>query len=50
VLAGWTPEEDTLPQRFLDTPLPGDPAAALTSDRLQELVAEYRRQRGWTVS
>ena len=50
VLAGWTPEEDTLPQRFLDTPLPGDPAAALTSDRLQELVTEYRRQRGWTVS
>jgi len=50
VLAGWTPEEDTLPQRFLDTPLRGDPAAALTSDRLQELVTEYRRQRGWTVS
>ena len=50
VLAGWTPAEDTLPQRFLDTPLPGDPAAALTSDRLQELVTEYRRQRGWTVS
>ena len=49
VLAGWTPEEDTLPQRFLDTPLPGDPAAALTSDRLQELVTEYHRQRGWST-
>jgi aldehyde:ferredoxin oxidoreductase len=47
VLAGWTPEEDTLPDRFLDSPLPGDPAAVLTSERLQELVAEYHRQRGW---
>src|SRR6185436_1069910 len=30
LLAGWTPEEDTLPERFLDAPLPGDPAAVLT--------------------
>jgi aldehyde:ferredoxin oxidoreductase len=48
VLAGWTPDEDTLPERFLSTPLPGDPAAALTSEALQALVAEYHRQRGWT--
>jgi aldehyde:ferredoxin oxidoreductase len=47
LLAGWTPEEDTLPGRFLDAPLPGDPAAVLTGERLQELVAEYHRQRGW---
>ena len=47
VLAGWTPAEDTLPARFLDTPLPGDPAAALSSERLRDLVAEYHRQRGW---
>jgi aldehyde:ferredoxin oxidoreductase len=47
VRAGWTPQEDTLPARFLNTPLPGDPAAVLTSDRLQALVAEYHRQRGW---
>jgi aldehyde:ferredoxin oxidoreductase len=46
LLAGWTPEEDTLPARFLDAPLPNDPAAALTGERLQELVAEYHRQRG----
>src|SRR6185437_416927 len=26
-LAGWQPEEDTLPERFLSTPLPDDPAA-----------------------
>ena len=47
VLAGWTQEEDTLPDRFLDTPLPNDPAATLSRERLQELVTEYHRQRGW---
>ena len=46
LLAGWTPAEDTLPDRFLNAPLPDDPAAALSRDRLQELVAEYHRQRG----
>ena len=47
LLAGCTPEEDTLPDRFLDTPLPNDPAASLSRERLQQLVAEYHRQRGW---
>jgi aldehyde:ferredoxin oxidoreductase len=47
LLAGWTPGEDTLPERFLDTPLPNDPASVLTHERLRELVAEYHRQRGW---
>src|SRR5579871_133247 len=47
ILAGWTPEEDTLPERFLNTPLPNDPAASLSRERLDELVAEYHRQRGW---
>jgi aldehyde:ferredoxin oxidoreductase len=47
LLAGWTPEEDTLPERFLDAPLSSDPAASLSRERLQELVAEYHRQRGW---
>jgi aldehyde:ferredoxin oxidoreductase len=47
LLAGWTPAEDTLPERFLNTPLPNDPAASLTRERLHELVAEYHRQRGW---
>jgi len=46
-LAGWTRDEDTLPDRFLDTPLADDPSAVLTRVRLQELVAEYHRQRGW---
>jgi aldehyde:ferredoxin oxidoreductase len=47
LIAGWTPAEDTLPQRFLDTPLPNDPEASLSRDRLDALVAEYHRQRGW---
>jgi aldehyde:ferredoxin oxidoreductase len=47
LLAGWTQEEDTLPERFLDAPLPNDPAATLTRERLHELVIEYHRQRGW---
>jgi aldehyde:ferredoxin oxidoreductase len=45
VLAGWTSAEDTLPDRFLNTPLPNDPDAVLTRDRLEMLVAEYHRQR-----
>jgi aldehyde:ferredoxin oxidoreductase len=47
LLAGWTPMEDTLPERFLQTPLPNDPAASLSRERLDALVAEYHRQRGW---
>jgi aldehyde:ferredoxin oxidoreductase len=47
LLAGWTPAEDTLPDRFFNTPLPNDPEASLSRERLQELVAEYHRQRGW---
>lgn len=46
-LAGWTPEEDTLPDRFLNAPLDGDPAATLSRERLVTLVTEYHRQRGW---
>ncbi|HEY7336602.1 MAG TPA: aldehyde ferredoxin oxidoreductase family protein [Bryobacteraceae bacterium] len=47
LLAGWTPAEDTLPERFLNTPLPNDPAASLSRERLEALVAEYHRQRAW---
>ena len=46
LLAGSTPEEDTLPERFLDSPLPNDAMALLSRERLEALVAEYRRQRG----
>jgi aldehyde:ferredoxin oxidoreductase len=47
LLAGWTLEEDTLPERFLDTPLPSDPTAAISRQHLEDLVKEYHRQRGW---
>jgi aldehyde:ferredoxin oxidoreductase len=47
ILAGWTPSEDTLPDRFLDKALPDDPAAVLSRETLDGLVAEYHRQRGW---
>ena len=47
ILAGWTPAEDTLPDRFFD-PLPND-SATLSRDRLQELVRLYNLQRGWTA-
>jgi aldehyde:ferredoxin oxidoreductase len=47
VLAGWTPSEDTLPERFLDNALPSDPKAFLSRQSLEGLVAEYHRQRGW---
>jgi aldehyde:ferredoxin oxidoreductase len=47
LLAGWTPNEDTLPERFLNTPLSSDPEAVLSRERLDDLVTEYHRQRGW---
>src|SRR4029079_13121352 len=41
LLAGWTLEEDTLPDRFLNTPLPNDPEASLSREMFGALVAEY---------
>ena len=38
-----------LPERFLDSPLPNDAAAHLSRERLDALVAEYHRQRGWAT-
>ncbi len=49
VLSGWQPGEDTLPARFFNNPLPGDPTAAMTPAGLQALIAEYNTARGWTV-
>ena len=47
LFAGWTLAEDTLPERFLQSPLPNDPAAALSREQLEAVVGEYHRQRGW---
>ena len=45
VLAGWTPEEDKLPDRFFDAPLPNDALARLDREQFEALVAEYHRIR-----
>jgi aldehyde:ferredoxin oxidoreductase len=47
LLAGWTPSEDTLPERFLNTALPSDPEAFINRESFKDLVLEYHRQRGW---
>src|ERR1044071_6041975 len=41
LLAGWTLDEDTLRERFLNTALPSDPTAAISREQLGALVAEY---------
>ena len=48
ILAGWTPAEDTLPDRMLRQPLPEDARAQLSPERLNNLVQAYNRARGWT--
>ncbi|MCA9230973.1 MAG: hypothetical protein KDA57_09995 [Planctomycetales bacterium] len=48
ILAGWTPAEDTLPERMLHQPLADDAKARLSPARLQALVAAYNTARGWS--
>ncbi len=48
ILAGWTPAEDTLPERMLQEHLPDDERAALSSERLAKLIEAYNLARGWT--
>src|SRR6185295_926320 len=48
ILAGWTPAEDTLPDRMLRDALPDDAEARLTPERLSALVVAYNRARGWS--
>jgi len=48
IRAGWTPAEDTLPQRMLRTPLPDDTRAQLSPERLQSLIEAYNVARGWS--
>jgi aldehyde:ferredoxin oxidoreductase len=46
---GWTPEEDTLPKRFLSEGLPNGVAteAVLPRERLREMIQAYYAARGW---
>lgn len=48
ILAGWTPAEDTLPDRMLRQPLPEDARSQLSPERLQSLVEAYNIARGWS--
>ncbi len=48
ILAGWTPEEDTLPQRMLEEAIPEDARAKLSPGRLKSLIKAYNLARGWT--
>ncbi len=47
---GWTPAEDTLPQRFLTQAIPdgASAGASLTKDALQAQIQAYNLARGWT--
>lgn len=49
ILAGWTPQEDTLPARMLRQPLPDDTRAQLSAERLSRLVEAYNLARGWSA-
>jgi aldehyde:ferredoxin oxidoreductase len=48
IRAGWTPAEDTLPDRILHEALPDDARAQLAPERLATLVEVYNLARGWT--
>jgi aldehyde:ferredoxin oxidoreductase len=43
---GLRPEEDTLPDRFLDRPIPDGPAQGTTID-IRRLVTDYYTEKGW---
>ena len=47
IAAGWTPSEDSLPDRFFDESLPEDDAR-LDRSTLQRLIERYNMARGWT--
>lgn len=48
---GWTPAEDTLPHRFFEEPLNSNSGSQQAIDRsqLNQAIATYNRQRGWTA-
>lgn len=48
IQSGWTPAEDTLPQRLLTTAIPEDARAELSTERLQSMIRAYNLARGWT--
>jgi aldehyde:ferredoxin oxidoreductase len=49
ILAGWTPDEDTLPQRLLEQALPEDARSQLSAEKLSLLIRTYNLARGWSA-
>ena len=47
---GWTPQDDTLPDRFLEDALPegASRGASLPRSRLRKMIRHYNVSRGWT--
>ncbi|HCX02968.1 MAG TPA: aldehyde ferredoxin oxidoreductase, partial [Clostridiales bacterium] len=45
--AGIKPEEDTLPKRLLEEPIPAGPSKGNVS-KLKEMLPKYYAERGWT--
>ncbi len=48
ILAGWTPDEDTLPQRLLEEVLPEDARSRLSAKWLSGMIRAYNIARGWS--
>ncbi|HEX2923173.1 MAG TPA: aldehyde ferredoxin oxidoreductase C-terminal domain-containing protein, partial [Chloroflexota bacterium] len=48
---GWKPEDDWLPDRLFDEPLPTGVAkgTVLTREELREMIQGYYDARGWTA-
>jgi aldehyde:ferredoxin oxidoreductase len=48
---GWTPQEDRLPRRFFEQPIPGGASAGAVLDehRLNRHIRAYNLARGWTA-
>ncbi len=51
VREGWTPAEDTLPERFLTEPLTegASAGASIPRERLAAMIRTYNLMRGWTA-
>ncbi|MCA8996626.1 MAG: aldehyde ferredoxin oxidoreductase family protein [Planctomycetaceae bacterium] len=47
---GWTPDEDRLPERFFQSPIPegASQGAILSREEFHQRIHLYNRQRGWT--
>lgn len=48
IRAGWTPQEDSLPDRFLQEPQQDNSEARLSPDQLQVAIRLYNELRGWS--